>query len=129
MDEVRSRPLVVLLLILVSIAKIVTILVGIVWLETYWVANPPRPDTTFAIFIVWTLVDLPIAIGLWFPQRLAWIGAFSYDLFHITMFLQILLMFQDSLAPFMIIVVILAVIRLLLMLMLETRKHYQIFLR
>ena len=126
MNESRNRSFIIYGLILISILKILTILVSIIWLESYWTLNPPRPDVSFNIIIIWTLIEIPFAIWLWFPQRGAWIALFVYDLLHLALFSQILMVATNGLSQFMILTVILVIVQLLILLVPKTRAYYGI---
>ena len=127
MNEPKMRTSIIDGLILVSILKILTILVGITWLELHWIVNPPRPGVTFFFIILWTLIEIPLALWLWFPHRGAWIAILVYDLLHLMQFVPILLMVPpNGLTQFMMFTLILVAVRLMILPMRKTRDYYGI---
>ncbi len=126
MIELQKKPYVVLGLMLIPILKTGIIYGGIAWLEAYWVVNPPRPDITFSVTIVWALIDLPLVLWLWFPQRGAWIVALCYNIPHLVAHTQDLTGTITVLTPYFTLVFLLMIVQLLLLLSPGARKYYGI---
>ena len=126
MNEPKVRIFNIYGLIAISILKIIAILVGIASLELYWIANPPRPDISFHFTILFTLIEIPLALWLWFPHRGAWIAILAYDLLYLIWYLESLLVLSIGLDQFRILTTILVVVRLMILPMRKTRDYYGI---
>ncbi|MHA2262903.1 MAG: hypothetical protein ACXAEN_10975 [Candidatus Thorarchaeota archaeon] len=74
-----GRPLVVKVLVLFSIARFSLSCFAVLAVEAYWTTQPIRPDCSYAVLIMWAFFELPLAVGLWFPQHLSWFVVLAND--------------------------------------------------
>ncbi len=127
MTKQPKKPYVVLGIILIPILETGIILGGIAWLEGYWVTNPPRPEITFAITILWAFIDIPRVLWLWFPQRGAWIVTLCYNLQYLVAYtIGLLTGYVTILTPYFTLIFLLMIVQLLLLLSPGARKYYGI---
>lgn len=135
-SQLHRTPYIVYVLVLFSMVKVVSILVGTAWLEQYWIANPPRPDISSAVVIGWAMVDLVLALGLLAPNKIPWLGVLLFDLVNIVQYLpnlfdgtiiQHLPNLFDGITPFgrvTLPVIILSSVRVHLMFLSTTKLYY-----